>query len=170
MLDESTIDIIDGVIDARKHMAGALLPILHGVQDAVGHIPAEAVGRIAKALNLSRAEVHGVVTYYPHFRTEPPGLRVVQVCRAEACQAMGADRLWAHACASLGCGSGADADAATGHAATSRDGAFTLAPVYCLGLCALSPAVMVDGRPHARVSPGKLDRLVGLTAPAQEPA
>ncbi|MET0310921.1 MAG: NAD(P)H-dependent oxidoreductase subunit E [Burkholderiaceae bacterium] len=144
-------------------MAGALLPILHGIQERVGHIPPQAVERVARELNLSRAEVHGVITYYHFFRSEPPGRHVVQVCRAEACRAMGAEPLWQHACASLKCG----ADAAPGHGAKTADGRFTLEPVYCLGLCALSPAVAVDGRPHARVTPAKLD---GLLARAGETA
>ena len=133
---------------------GALLPILHDVQDALGHIPREAVPQIAEALNLSRAEVHGVVTYYHHFRSEPPGRHVVQVCRAEACQAMGADALLAHAEGALGCHTHA------GHGATSADGRYTLNPVFCLGLCASSPAVVVDDKLHARMTPARFDRLI----------
>jgi formate dehydrogenase subunit gamma len=129
---------------------GALLPILHAVQDALSHIPRGAVPLIAAALNLSRAEVHGVVTYYPHFRSTAPGRHLVQICRAEACQAMGADRLLAHAEKVLGCRS---------HE-TRGDGAVTLEPVYCLGLCASSPALQVDDSPHARMSPARFDRLL----------
>ena len=129
---------------------GALLPILHAVQDALGHVPAAVVPDIAHALNLTRAEVHGVVTYYHHFRSQPPGRCVVQVCRAEACQAMGADALLAHAQQRLGCGL---------HA-TSTDGAWTLEPVYCLGLCASSPAVMVGDELHARMTPQRFDEIV----------
>ena len=134
---------------------GALLPILHEVQDALGHIPREVVPQIADALNLSRAEVHGVVTYYHHFRSEAPGRHIVQVCRAEACQAMGADALFDHAQQRLGC------DAHGGHGSTSADGAFTLNPVFCLGLCASSPAVVIDDRLHARMTPERFDQLVG---------
>ena len=130
--------------------AGALLPILHGVQDALGHIPASVVPEIAHALNLSRAEVHGVVTYYHHFRAEPAGRCLVQVCRAEACQAMGADALLAHASGSLGC---------QPHG-TSADGMFTLEPAFCLGLCASSPAMMLGDKLHARVTPMLFDALV----------
>jgi formate dehydrogenase subunit gamma len=129
---------------------GALLPVLHAVQDRCGHVPHDVVPVIAEALNLSRAEVHGVVTYYHHFRSHPPGRHVLQVCRAEACQACGADDLMAQAQALLGCAA---------HA-TAADGSVSLAPVYCLGLCALSPAVMVDEQPHGRVTPAKLQRLV----------
>jgi len=142
-----------------RHAAepGALLPILHEVQDALGHIPREVVPQIAEGLNLSRAEVHGVVTYYHHFRAEAPGRHVVQVCRAEACQAMGSDALMAHAEHALGCpthgGHG-------GHGSTSADGRYTLNPVYCLGLCASSPAVVVNDKLHARMTPAKFDKIV----------
>jgi formate dehydrogenase subunit gamma len=137
---------------AARHQAtpGGLLPALHAVQDALGHVPAAGVPAIADVFNLTRAEVHGVVTYYHHFRGQPAGRHVLQVCRAEACQAMGADALLAHAQARLGC-------ALHG---TTADGAVTLEPVYCLGLCASSPAVMLDDEPHARVTPGRLDALL----------
>ena len=129
---------------------GALLPVLHDVQDALGYIPADAVPAIAKGLNLSRAEVHGVIKYYHHFRSEPAGRIVVQVCRAESCQAVGADTLMAHAEKVLGC--------ASHH--TSANGTYTLEPVYCLGMCALSPAIMVGEQLHARMTPEKFDRVV----------
>lgn len=126
------------------------MPILHDVQDALGYIPGDAVPLIAKGLNLSRAEVHGVIKYYHHFRSEPAGRVVVQVCRAESCQAVGADMLMAHAEKVLGC--------ASHH--TSADGAYSLEPVYCLGMCALSPAIMVNDTLHARMTPQKFDRVV----------
>jgi formate dehydrogenase subunit gamma len=113
------------------------------------------VPQIAEALNLSRAEVHGVVTYYHHFRSEAPGRHVVQVCRAEACQSMGADALFEHAQQRLGC------HAHGGHGSTRADGTFTLNPVFCLGLCASSPAVVIDDRLHARMTPQRFDQLVG---------
>ena len=150
MLSESIQATVSQVLLSKKQLPGALLPILHGIQDAVGHIPREAVDEIARTLNLSRAEVHGVVTYYHHFRSEPAGRHVVQICRAEACQSMGAEALWAHACLRLGC------DAL----GTTQDGQFTLEPVYCLGLCASSPAMTVDEKVHARVDSRKFDRLV----------
>lgn len=129
---------------------GALLPVLHAVQEQLGHVPAQAVPAIAEALNLSRAEVHGVLTYYHFFRSSPAGRHRVQVCRAEACQACGADQLLAHAEQLLDCQ----------RQHTRADGAVTLEAVYCLGLCASSPAVQIDDRLHARMTPQRLDRLV----------
>lgn len=142
---------VRAVLARRADEPGALLPILHEVQDLLGCIPADVVPEIASALNLSRAEVHGVITYYHHFRGEPAGRNVIQVCRAEACQALGADALLAHAERRLGCRS---------HA-SSADGRYTLEPVFCLGLCASSPAIVIDGRLHARVGPAAFDRLIG---------
>lgn len=149
----SPSDAVRAVLARRIDEPGALLPILHELQDALGHIPAEAVPEIAGALNLSRAEVHGVLTYYHHFRSEPPGRHVIRICRAEACQAMGADELLAHAQQRLGC-------AAHG---TSKEGAFTLEPAFCLGLCASSPAMSIDDEPHARMTPEAFDALIGET-------
>jgi formate dehydrogenase subunit gamma len=137
------------LVDAHKDRPGALLPLLHAVQETFGHVPADAVPVIAKGLNLSRAEVHGVVTYYHFFRQTPPGRHVVQVCRAEACQACGADELLAQAERLLGC---------KVHE-TRADGAVTLEPVYCLGLCASSPAIQVDDRLHGRMT---VDRLQAI--------
>lgn len=144
--------------------AGALLPILHEVQDALGHVPRDVVPQIAEALNLSRAEVHGVVTYYHHFRSEPPGRCVVQVCRAESCQSMGADALLAHAEQSLGCHTHG------GHGGTSADGRYTLTPVFCLGMCASSPAVMVAERVHARMTPARFNAVVRAATDALDDA
>lgn len=144
------LNTVRAVLARRAGELGALLPILHEVQDALGYVPSQAVPEIASALNLSRAEVHGVVTYYHHFRDHAPGRHVLQVCRAEACQAMGGDALLAHAQLRLGCGV---------HA-TSADGEFTLEPVFCLGLCASAPALMLDDQPHARVTPKELDALL----------
>jgi formate dehydrogenase subunit gamma len=134
---------VDAVLAERASLPGALLPVLHGVQAALGFIPPAALPVIARALNLSRAEVHGVVTYYHHFRTTPPRGRVVQVCRAEACRSMGAEALMAHARTAM--------DAA---------GCDTLEAAYCLGLCAQSPAVMIGERLYARMTPAKLDALL----------
>jgi len=147
--------VIRAALARHEDEPGALLPILHDVQDALGHIPRETVQQIADGLNLSRAEVHGVVTYYHHFRSEPPGRHIVHVCRAEACQSMGADKVMQHAAKVLGCQTHA------GHAERSADGMFTLAPVFCLGLCASSPAIMVDDRLHARVTPASFDAIIG---------
>jgi formate dehydrogenase subunit gamma len=127
-----------------------LLPALHAIQDAVGFIPNEAVSDIATAFNLSRAEVHGVVTFYHHFHTAPPAQHAVQVCRAEACQSMGAERLLEHVKQVLGCELHAK----------SADNRFSLEPVYCLGQCATSPAIMIDDALHARVTPARFDLLI----------
>lgn len=129
---------------------GGLLPLLHAVQDDLGFVPPDAVPVIAQAFNLSRAEVHGVVSYYHHFRSTPPGRAVVQVCRAEACQACGAEDLHAQAEHLLGIKS---------HE-TRGDGAVTLESVYCLGLCASSPAIQINDRVHGRVTPERLRSLV----------
>jgi formate dehydrogenase subunit gamma len=145
-----TLALVDEVLTRRAAEPGALLPILHELQDALGFIPADVVPRIAEALNLSRAEVHGVITYYHHFRSTPAAGRVLQICRAESCQAMGADALIAHAQHKLGCG-------LHGH---STDGAYTLEPAYCLGLCASSPALMLGDEVHARMTPQRLDALL----------
>ena len=138
------------IVAAEAGREGALLPILHAIRAAFGYIPAEAVPLIAKALNLSRAEVHGVVSFYHDFRRHPPGRHVLQLCRAEACQSMGADALAARARDELGVTWGE----------TTRDGAVTLEPVFCLGLCACAPSAMLNGRPVARLDPERLDALL----------
>lgn len=138
------------IIERHASTPGGLLPLLHDLQDHLGYVPDEAVGPIAEALNLSRAEVHGVVTYYHHFRSEKPGRHVLQVCRAESCQACGSDALLRLAERTLGCGV---------HQ-TSADAAVSLEPVYCLGMCAVSPAVMLDDRVYARMNEDKLLRLL----------
>ena len=145
-----TLSIATSIAAAHKDVPGGLLPALHGIQDALGHVPPEAVPAIAAEFNLSRAEVHGVVSYYHHFRAEPAGRLLVQVCRAEACQAMGADALLDHAQRRLGC---------KAHG-TTADGRFSLEPVFCLGLCASSPAMAVNGEVHARLTPARFDAIV----------
>lgn len=129
---------------------GALLPILHAVQDAFGHVPDQAVPIIAKALNLSRAEVHGTVSFYHHFRQQPGGRSTIRICCAEACQAVGADDLVGQAQKTLG----------IGFHQTSRDGAVSLEPAYCLGQCATGPALLVDDEIHAGLNGEKLDRIL----------
>lgn len=136
--------------EANAGRPGALLPILHAIQDELGHVPEAAVPIVARVLNLSRAEVHGVVTFYHFFRTQPPGRRTVYVCRAEACQSMGALALEQHAFETLG----------VDYHGTTADGRFSLEPVYCLGNCACSPAVMIDEEVHGRVTPARLDELL----------
>lgn len=138
-----TTAILGRILDAHRDQAGALLPVLHEVQEALGFIPAEIVPEIAAALNLSRAEVHGVISYYHHFRQAPAGRHVVRVCCAEACQAVGAEDLAEHARARL---AGSDV---------------TLEPVYCLGLCACGPALQVDETQlHAAMTPARFDALL----------
>lgn len=135
---------------ALKDQPGALLPILHAVQDEIGFVPPEAVELIAFELNLSRAEVHGVVTFYHYFRTRRGGRHVVHLCRAEACQALGAAALEAHAKKSL----------AVDFHETTSDGAVTFEPVYCLGNCALGPSLMIDDELKGRVSAERFDSLM----------
>ncbi|GAB7563500.1 formate dehydrogenase subunit gamma [Methylobacillus methanolivorans] len=137
-------------IESHQHMAGALLPLLHAIQDDLGYIPEECYGNIAKALNLSVAEVHGVVSFYHHFRTHPPGKHVLQVCRAESCQAMGCNALESHVKSTLG----------IDYHETTSDGSITLEPVYCLGNCACSPAIMLDDEIYGRVSPQQVEQLL----------
>ena len=133
----------DSILETQGRQPDRLLPALHAIQDALGWIPPEAVPRIAAALNLSRAEVHGVIGYYHHFRQEPPGRHVLRVCCAEACQAVGAETLAEHARARC---AGSDV---------------TVEPVYCLGLCACGPAVQVgETELHAAVTPAKFDALL----------
>jgi formate dehydrogenase subunit gamma len=142
--------IVTQAIGEHRHMAGALLPILHAIQDRLGYVPPKAIPTIARELNLSRADVHGVVSFYHHFRSHPAGKHVVRICRAEACQSMGAERLMAHAQATLGSKPGAN----------SPNGRFTLESVYCLGNCACSPAVMVNDDIHGRVTPERFDAII----------
>ncbi|MDH6594140.1 formate dehydrogenase subunit gamma [Variovorax sp. TBS-050B] len=153
------LDVANAIAAAHKDVPGGLLPALHGIQDALGHVPAEAVPAIAGQFNLSRAEVHGVVSYYHHFRSAPAGRLLVQVCRAEACKAMGADALLDHAAAHLGC---------EVHG-TTADGRSSLEPVFCLGLCASSPAMAINGEVHARLTPARFDAIVAA-ADAAAPA
>ena len=142
--------VVEQLVGRYRQVPGGLLPLLHAVQDALGHIPPDAVPAIAAGMSLSRAEVHGVISYYHHYRSAPPGRTVVQVCRAESCKACGADALLAHAERTLHC--------QEHH--TRGDGAYTLEPVYCLGLCAVSPAVMVGDQLHAQMTPAKFDRVI----------
>lgn len=138
-----------------KDTPGALLPVLHGVQGALGHVPEEAVPLIARELNLSRADVHGVISFYHFFRQHPAGKQVIYLCRAESCQAMGAVALEQHIKRRL------DID----FHQTTADGAYTLEPVYCLGNCACSPAMMVDGELKGRMTPERFDAWVEAQAP-----
>lgn len=141
------------VLDAcarLKELPGALLPILHAVQEALTFVPKDAVPLIARELNLSIAEVHGVVTFYHYFLQERPGRSLVHLCRAEACQALGSVALEAHVKERLG----------IDFHGTTSDGAITLEPVYCLGNCALGPSIMIDQQLHGRVTAERFDALV----------
>jgi formate dehydrogenase subunit gamma len=150
--DSPIADLVHVIVARRKHDDGPLLPILHAVQEAVGYIPPEAVRIIASELNLTRAEVHGVVTFYHDFREEPGGRHVIKLCRAEACQSMGGELLVARAEQQLGI--------ACGYGHTTADGHVTLEPVYCLGLCAVAPSGWVDDRPVGRLSAARIDALL----------
>ena len=146
---------LEELIDDYRRLPGGLLPLLHAIQAELGHIPADAVAPIASGLGLSRAEVHGVISFYQDFRTTPPGRHTVQICRAEACQAVGARALEQHAAERLGIAPGE----------TTADGAVTLEGVYCLGNCACAPSVRINDGIHARVTSGRLDQLIdGLEA------
>lgn len=149
-LPDSSRTAVDQAIAGNLDKPGALLPILHGIQDRIGYIPPDAVPRIAEALNLSRAEVHGVISFYHYFRETPPGRHTVQICQAESCQAMGSAALTAHAKQQLG----------IDFHGTTADQAFSLEPVYCLGNCACSPAVMVDDEVYGRVNAERLEQIL----------
>ncbi|MFT7026551.1 MAG: formate dehydrogenase subunit gamma [Paracoccaceae bacterium] len=149
-LTSAEAERIDRILSDHAGLEGPLLPILHAVQADFAHVPPAALPRIAEALNISRAEIHGVVTFYHDFTDAPGGRHSLKICRAEACQAMGADRIAAHAQARIGAGWGG----------TDPRGAVTLAPVYCLGLCACGPAAMLDGRPVGRVDEARIDALL----------
>lgn len=163
-LSPSARQTLEELIAAKKDWPGALLPILHDIQDALGFIPGAGVALIARALNLSAAEVHGFISYYPHFRSAAPGRSVLRICRAEACQSMGGEQLWAHARERLGLPE-QTAGCHTQHE-TTADGAVTLEPVYCLGLCSGSPALAIDEQLHARVNTEQFDRLLDATRSA----
>jgi formate dehydrogenase subunit gamma len=139
------------LIKELEHLPGALLPILHALQDEFGYVDKEAIPLIASALNLSHAEVHGVISFYHDFRHVPPGRHVLKLCRAEACQSMACDKTIQHVEQRLGIRLGQ----------TTEDGSFTVEAVYCLGLCALSPSAMLDGKVYGRVSPQVADFLIG---------
>jgi len=135
------------IIARESAREGATLPLLHALQEAFGYIHADAVPMIAAALNLSRADVHGVVSFYHDFRRSPPGRHVLLLCRAEACQSLGGDALGEHVRQRLG----------VDWHDTTADGAVTLQPVFCLGLCAVGPSAMLDGAPLGRLDNARID-------------
>ena len=141
---------VDQLIEQFKTLPGGLLPLLHAVKHELGCVPDSVVGPIGKGFNLSRAEVHGVISFYHDFNTHPVGHHTVQICRAEACQSMGSRHIESHAKQSLGIDYGE----------TTADGLITLEPVYCLGNCACSPSVRIDDDIHARVDQSRFDQLM----------
>lgn len=152
MLDQT--DILartEEILHAHLGREGALLPILHEVQENFGHIPEACLPLIAQAQQISAAELHGVISFYHDFRRAPAGRHVVKICRAEACQTMGCDALSADLMARLG----------LDWHGTTPDGRVTLEPVFCLGLCACGPSAMIDGQLHGRLTGEKLAQIVG---------
>jgi formate dehydrogenase subunit gamma len=144
------------IVAELKGRPGPLIEVLHAIQADLGYVPEAAVAPVAEGLNLSRAEVHGVVTFYHHFRSSRAGAHTVSLCQAEACQSMGALALAAHARRALG----------IEFHETTRDGRFTLEPIYCLGNCACSPAAMIDGKLHGRLTPARFDELIAAQTKA----
>jgi formate dehydrogenase subunit gamma len=138
------------IIAEHNGLEGPMLPILHALQEEFGHINTAAVPLIADALNLTRAEVHGVVTFYHDFRHEPCGRHLLQLCRGEACQSVGSESLAATVLGKLG----------VGWHGTTSDGGLTVEPVYCLGLCAMSPSALMDGEPLGRLNAGKITEAI----------
>jgi len=149
-MDSEASRSVDDALARLKDLPGALLPILHAIQNALGYVPPESVPFIARELNLSRAEVHGVITFYHYFRDTPPGRHTLHICRAEACKAMGSDALEAHAKQTLG----------IDYHENTSDGEFSLEPVYCLGNCACSPSMMVGTEVYGRVTPERFDEII----------
>lgn len=148
MSETRPADVIERAIARCSHLDGAVLPIFHAIQDELGYVPLPAVDRIASALNLSRAEVHGTLSFYHDFRTEPPGHHVLRVCRAEACQAVGGNELTDHIRRKLGC-----------DFRETSTSSVTLEAVYCLGNCACGPSIVLDGQLHGRVTAARFDEL-----------
>lgn len=151
LLEPQHAAAVDAAIAAHRDEPGALLPMLHAIQSALGFIPEGVVPPVARALALTRADVHGVISFYHDFRRTPPGRNVLKLCQAEACQAVGAREVFAHACSHLGTGS---------EGGSTADGRFTLEPAYCLGNCALGPAMLVADKLHGRVTPNRFDAIV----------
>jgi formate dehydrogenase subunit gamma len=154
MTESSSVQAtVQEIITSLKNKPGALLPILHGVQNSLGYVPAESVPAIARELNLSRAEVHGVISFYHYFRDTPPGNHTIHLCRAESCQAMGGKQLENHVKTRLG----------IDFHETTADGKFTLEPVYCLGNCACSPAMQIGDEIYGRVSANSFNAAINET-------
>ncbi|MPY85096.1 MAG: NADH-quinone oxidoreductase subunit E [Actinophytocola sp.] len=147
---ESPVELVRAIVAAHRGERGVLLPILHDIQNRFGYIDPDLVPALAHELNMSRADVHGVITFYTDFRSEPGGAATVRICRAEACQSVGAEKLVADAEQVFGVKAGQ----------TTPDGSVTLQQVFCLGNCALGPAAQVNGRMYGRVDRGRLIELL----------
>ncbi|AXE93257.1 NAD(P)H-dependent oxidoreductase subunit E [Paraburkholderia sp. 22099] len=158
-MDDSNAIAPEQIVQRHAQPGMSLLAVLHAIQDELGYVPPDTVAPLARAMNLSRAEVHGVITYYHHFRTHPAAPVTVQLCRAEACRSMGTEALAQHIEAHTGC----RFDAEHQHDATVE-----LESVYCLGQCALSPALMLNGTLHARVTPQKFDAIFAAASKCVE--
>lgn len=156
-LDHHSHEQVELALAQYRNEPGPLLQVLHAVQAKLGFIPRPAVRVIAEGLNLSRADVHGTVTFYHYFRQTPPGEHIIQLCQAEACRSMHCETLTEHVKQRLG----------VGFHSTTPDGRYSLEPVYCLGLCACSPALMIDGDVHGRVTPARFDELLGQQETAE---
>ncbi|MBT4183536.1 MAG: formate dehydrogenase subunit gamma [Nitrosomonadales bacterium] len=150
MISDNKIEKIKRHLSLLKDKPGALLPLMHAIQDDLGYIPEESYTPISTALGLSVAEVHGFVTFYHHFRTKPSGKHILQICRAESCQSMGSENIESYCKEKLG----------IDYHETTKDQSITLEPVYCLGNCACSPAVMIDEEVIGRVTEDKIDALI----------
>jgi formate dehydrogenase subunit gamma len=148
-------DTVRDIVAAYRDQRGSLLPILHALQERLGYLPSETTALLAEELNLSRADVHGVVTFYHDFRASPAGRTTVRICRAEACQALGAERLVASAREVSGLSPGE----------TAADGTLTVEQVFCLGNCALGPSIQVNGRVQGRVDEARLRAVLGEGSP-----
>ena len=149
-LSTTQLDQIQVHIEKYLNVPGALLPLLHSIQDDLGFVPEESYKPISKAYNLSVAEIHGFVTFYHHFRTHLPGKNILQICRAESCQAMGSENIENYCQEKLG----------IDYHQTTKDNSITLEPVYCLGNCACSPAIMINEDVVGRVTPEKIDQII----------
>ena len=156
-LPSDQIAAVRRIVAQHRERPGPLLEVLHAIQATLGYVPEGAVPVVAEELNLSRAEVHGVVTFYHFFRQHRPGAHTVSLCQAESCQAMGAEALAQHARQRLG----------IDFHQTTADGRFSLEPIYCLGNCACSPAAMIDGQLHGRLTPEAFDALIAQGSPAK---
>lgn len=153
LLGDSPTHALQKALDLHAHKEGNLLPILHSIQDQLGYIPADLIPELSQAIQRSRAEIHGVISFYTHFRTTPPAALQLAICSAEACQARGANALIEHAQQRLGCDM---------HQAAPNKNIY-LEPVYCLGLCAQGPAVMLNDKPVAHVTPERLDQFLATS-------